>query len=291
MDAGFTPRLNCPACQGASRLRLSLPYHSLREWLSNYYRVPVDFDGNYTVRECQRCGTYFQGEVASHPFLDRLYGEWIQPHDDPVNARDLDEIKLASRYLKRPIMRTLDYGMGCGAWATASLRLGHDSHGHDLSEVRMELARQVGIKTSMDGRFDFINTEQVFEHLSNPVAAIADLAGQLAPGGVIKVSVPSRHGIEGTIDRLKAGKPIDSSIMPIQPLEHINTFSRRGLKLLAGRHGLRSVRPSLLMQYAVATRTPKELVRPVYRWVAPRNLYMWFRKDAQASDHALPTDR
>ena len=261
-----------------SSLRLSLPYHSIREWLSAYYRTDVDLDGDYTVRECRKCATYFQGEVASDAFLAKLYGEWIQPHDDPVNTRDLDEIKLVSRFLRRPTLRTLDYGMGCGAWAMASLRLGHDSHGFDLSEVRMRLAREIGIETTVEGQFDFINTEQVLEHLSNPSAAMAALTERLLPDGILKISVPSRMGLKHAVERLKVGNPMDSSIMPVQPLEHLQAFSRRGLKLLAHRHRLESVRPPLLTQYAAASRKPKEMVRPIYRWIAPKNIYMWFRK-------------
>ena len=44
-------------------------------------------------------------------------------------------------------------------------------------------------------RFDFINTEQVFEHISEPLETLKELKTLLKPGGIIKISVPTADDI------------------------------------------------------------------------------------------------
>ena len=66
--------------------------------------------------------------------------------------------------------------------------------------------------------------------------------------------------------------------MPVQPLEHLNNFSRKALRMMAAENGLEPVRPGLAIQYRTTARIPKELLRPLYRWWSPGNTYMWFRK-------------
>jgi SAM-dependent methyltransferase len=137
--------------------------------------------------------------------------------------------------------------------------------------------------------FDFINTEQLIEHVADPAAMVAELASRLRPGGVLKISVPSQMGVRSTLEGLKrGGKPVYGKIMPIFPLEHVNCFSAEGLVALGAKLGLRQVKPSYMQRFAFLTRrksvdwsSPKraarELVRPFWQWRNPRNLYVWLQ--------------
>jgi hypothetical protein len=77
--------------------------------------------------------------------------------------------------------------------------------------------------------------------------------------------------------------------MPVQPLEHVNSYNRYSLGKLAEALGLRIVQPGLVTKYAFLRvpgaisplhlrKTAKELVRPVYQFRSPRNLYVWMQK-------------
>lgn len=271
-------RPDCPACASPGMLLFRAPYSEVSRFLSDYYRRPIALTGDYTVRRCGTCGTYYQGEVPDEALAGKLYGDWLEGPADIVNDRDRGEIRLASAFLGKPKLRTLDYGMGTGVWAIASRELGHSSYGYEHSPKLMAEARSHGILTDDSGDMDFINTEQVFEHLPDPRGTARELAGRLRRGGILKISVPSQKTTAKAISRLRAGEPMAGWVMPVQPLEHLNNFSRKGLKMMAADCGLEPVRPGLLQQYRTTARTPKELLRPIYRWLSPGNTYMWFRK-------------
>ena len=74
-------------------------------------------------------------------------------------------------------------------------------------------------------RFDYINPEQVFEHLINPLDTLKHLAKSLGQEGLIKISLPNSRI---ALKKLKqSGSYValsDKHIMLVQPLEHINCF-------------------------------------------------------------------
>jgi predicted SAM-dependent methyltransferase len=89
-----------------------------------------------------------------------------------------------------------------------------------------------------DGHFDFINTDQVFEHLTHPLQIGEQLVDLLQPGGVLKIFVPDA---DSTLRQIRAGKWRPSKDA-LHPLEHVNGFNRRSLERFAGRLGLAPVR-------------------------------------------------
>jgi len=296
----FLTRDGCPACGGAGRTLYSCPFNAdpISSFLEIYYHRELDLQGEYRAVECKRCGTIFQAEVGDDAFLATLYGEWIDsidPEDDPQYrfdianprlSRDGHEIICAAAFLDVPLeqMVTLDFGMGWASWARNARELGCKSHGYDLSPERFTFAQKYGIITDLEETFHFINTEQVMEHVPRPAALVADLAARLRPGGILKISVPSSLGLKETLARLAAGQPsvTRDEIMPLQPLEHVNCFTPKGLELMSG---MRVVRPSLVDRFAflpsgISLRYPrkavKELVRPFWRNRA--NVCVWLQR-------------
>ncbi|HMJ06178.1 MAG TPA: methyltransferase domain-containing protein [Chthoniobacterales bacterium] len=238
--------------------------------------------------------------------LRKLYSDWVfdigDPLRDPLYAFDIAHPRLsrdghevmaaaASLGLSLPHLRTLDFGMGWAGWARIAHSLGCQSYGYDLSPERMAYAAALGIRApEPDDRFHFINTEQVFEHLTDPLGAALRLADALLPGGILKLSVPSSRGLDRLFDSLAGREDVShEEIMPLQPLEHVNSFSRAGLCELAGRVGLRCLQPPIAASYAflrhhrtLDARKPmkvaKEIIRPFYQRINSRNHHMWFRK-------------
>ncbi|HYW17485.1 MAG TPA: methyltransferase domain-containing protein [Allosphingosinicella sp.] len=311
----FETRDFCPVCGSAGESVYSSAFGEggIGAFVRNYYHIDPDVLRNapYELQRCGCCGLVYQRHVGGHALLTALYSSWVDEPEDPerdidtyceeiraiAESRDAHEIMAAASYLGRPIegMKTLDYGMGWALWARIAAHLGCESFGSDLARPRMDYAARHGVRTLGDEeisghRFDFVNTEQVFEHVPNPAGLLEKLVSALAPGGVIKISVPSGERIDGLLAKLNGGdyEGDRDTIVPVQPLEHLNCFRRSSIQALAERFGLEIVQPGPWHGYAFlrhrGTIRPsrpkkalKELVRPWYQYRNPSNLYVWLR--------------
>ena len=175
--------------------------------------------------------------------------------------------------------------------------LGCKTHGFDLSDARLERARKLGIETMTwdeipEDKFDFVNTEQVFEHLTDPFDVISRLANSLKPNGVLKISVPFAKDMASRLRQpdWNAPKYTNKSLNPVLPLEHVNCFSVDSITALGARVGLKLVAPSWVRSYAfifekgaISWGNPKNLLRsflrPCYKRIYAHNLYVWLRKE------------
>jgi SAM-dependent methyltransferase len=197
---------------------------------------------------------------------------------------------IASLFGRPPhAIRVLDYGLGAGRWARVARALGFDTWGTDLSAQLLSDAAADGLRTlPIDAlareRFDFINTEQVFEHLARPREVLAQLLESLGPGGIIKISVPDGRGIERRLPLMDWSAPRGSRryLIPVTPLVHVNTFTAAVIRAMGAQFGLVPVQPSLRAEYQVldatsAARFAKSLLRPLYRRLS-RPAYVFLRK-------------
>ncbi len=321
----FLRRDSCPVCEMPSTDLVSFSFgeEPLLGFMRARYRrdASVIANARYTVARCSSCTLLFQRDVGADQFLTEFYTNWVKvprhPMDVPTYQRDIEnvlasrdahEILTAAAYLRRDRreLKTLDYGMGWGLWAQISKELGCESWGFDLSPARMRFAGSVGIRLAnvnagREGGFHFINTEQVLEHLTDPFGVAAKLTQLLAPGGILKVSVPSAEAF----DYRKIGQWLaegkSKKLGPLTPIRHVNGFTRRALEVLAARLGIRPVRPSLAQRYQFLRtastvnlfdpkQTLKELVRPIAQYYRPSNLYVWFEKPP-ATAAASPRSR
>jgi len=222
--------------------------------------------------------------------MEQLYSEWITAIDDPwkersyaadmsdfKGSRDAHELITAAAYLGKPLaeMKVLDYGTGWGLWPTIAAKLGAQAYAVELAPQKAEYVARQGViviseSEMKEHQFDFVNLEQVLEHLVEPVAILR----QVNTSRIVKVAVPDASGTTGeNVSRLRG-------IIPVQPLEHINGFTPHALNMLAARVHRRNVRPSLMQRYSFlpggfprgAKRVIKELIRPIYR----PPIYAWF---------------
>lgn len=261
MNKFFTKRECCPGCQSQRTielLRSPLTAPPLRDYLVFFYNPQggVEFkylqDQDYVLTECMYCGLVYQTEIPGELLIYKLYEKWI----DPEKVWELielhrtlgyfsglsNEITDVIRYFNRPPSQLtfLDFGMGWGHWCRMAQAFGCKVYGVELSEARIEYARQTGVRiinfeeiSSL--QFDFINTEQVFEHLSEPGGTLAYLRQSLAPDGILKISVPDGGDIQQRLNmgNWQAPKTSRYSLNPVAPLEHINCFNRASLLQLA----------------------------------------------------------
>ena len=134
-------------------------------------------------------------------------------------------------------------------------------------------------------RFHFINTEQVFEHLLDPLGTVGRLAEALRGDGLLKISVPNAADLDRRLGRGTLGRGEDSRLAQRRASsEHLNAFTARAIEAMATTAGLRRVKIPLREQYAAATnwRPPKEFVRnlgkPLVRNFSSRT-YLFFSLD------------
>jgi SAM-dependent methyltransferase len=314
----FVERTRCPACD-STRLEtlLHCPYVEPRllGFLQHSYPTASDLvdwlsGADYQLDACVACHLVYQRFVGSDELLSVLYDEWLNEQYQPASAnfrsqlarpaqtRDGHELFAVARTLNVPVhrLRVIDYGMGWGLWARIAKQLGADAFGCDLSALRCADARASGIGivqpaelTGMDA--DFVNADQILEHVSEPWRAVREMASALRSGGILKIAVPQASDMRRRLAVLDwyAPKYTRDSLNPVHPLEHVNCFDSRALETLGARAGLRRVRISLsayatflgvpgALSLADPLRLFKAFARPAYHRWSRDNLYVWFVK-------------
>jgi SAM-dependent methyltransferase len=319
-EGRFVVRGRCPACDALTpRTLMDLPYSQppVSDYLIDFYGTEPGSnilsevaDLHYTVVECRSCGLIWQRTAPADDLIERLYEQWIDV--DESLARDRHQA-LAERMLlvqevaqilaafRRPpgTLRFLDFGMGWGRWLQIARGFGCQVWGTELSEARLAHARRLAIPTVTWDEiprygFDFINTEQVFEHLVEPYATLSHLRRGLAPDGLIKISVPPNEDIHRRLkaNDWKAPKFTRRSLNAVAPLEHLNCYHGRSLPAIAKRAGLEPAYLPLSAYYRVVVpiggpkNVAKQLIKPLYRSVFKRGPYRFFRRPASLTSAA-----
>jgi SAM-dependent methyltransferase len=203
----------------------------------------------------------WQRFAAGDEVLTQLYGRWARARSDPGRddsvrqvASRAQEILTALEYFgRRPSeVAMLDFGAGWGRWSRIAAAFGCRSFAIEISEEQQAFIAASGIELlDLDAlpasTFQFVNSEQSFEHLVEPFETLERLAASLAPDGLIKISVPNAASV---MQALGAGDWRARSLNPVAPLEHLNGFTPRALEAMAIRAGLRRARIPLGDQYA-----------------------------------------
>lgn len=201
----FTMREVCPACTGRDAQQLYACRFTdppISTYLQDFYSVQggIEFeylqDVEYILDECKSCGLIFQRFIPNDFLMKKLYEEWIDPEtalQARYKARGVEyyarlskEIEMVIRSLskKGSGLDVFDFGMGWGNWCLMAKAYGCVPFGTELSQSRIEHARELGITVvSWDDipkhQFDFINTEQVFEHIATPLETLRHLSKAL----------------------------------------------------------------------------------------------------------------
>lgn len=266
MNKFFVRRKQCPVCkndQTDELCRVLYTEDPIRSFLVSFYEPQggVEFeyleDQEYILHECERCGLVFQREIPNDFLMRKLYEEWIHPEkcfekherNRPVSYFEAlsREVSRVIRMLDRPprALKFLDYSMGWGNWCRVAQGFGCEVHGTEFSKPRIDYAMENGVQAisreeADKNKYDFINTEQVFEHLPDPHETLQWLVGRLAPRGILKISVPNGWDIKRRIQKWdwKAPKGAPDSLGVVCPMEHINCFNHFTLLSMASKCGL-----------------------------------------------------
>lgn len=292
----FRHRPACEVCENSGVtivLSRSFGDPSVAGFLETYYAGAVDkgmLEGaTYEIARCDECGFHWQRSVLKDDGLAALYGRWIaagQSHEKRKSgdlslyggyAREMGYVTAFARKAPRNI-RVLDHGMGWGYWCRMAIAFGFEAHGTELSEERRTHAAGMGVHIADIGAlppdfFDFINSEQSFEHIPEPGTNMKRLARSLRKGGVLRVAVPDAGRDTAALSRpdWKAAKDA------FHPLEHINAFTRPALVRLGAEAGLTPVRRPVFPIFAWNVPSLiRGFLAPFY--YARRGTIVYFRK-------------
>jgi 2-polyprenyl-3-methyl-5-hydroxy-6-metoxy-1,4-benzoquinol methylase len=304
MDQKFVERKACPGCgheKNENLLSTSFAAQYLQESMRrNFGLIGIDIpelmkEVEYQLCECNNCGLIFQRNCFSEEFMGQIYQQRSLAPE--VQARDsvkqlhksafyAGEVVTMIKMLKRnpENIDALDFGMGWGHWCSMARAYGCNVFGFDVSERKKEFARENGITTVdelPDSRFDYINTEQVLEHVLYPLETVRMLYQSLKPGGILKISVPNGELVRARKLR-NAGRPADKHLYLVSPLMHINTFNCRAITTMAETAGMKALKIPTRYQFANlhllgAKEAVKAILRPLYRRMI-RTTYLHFAK-------------
>jgi 2-polyprenyl-3-methyl-5-hydroxy-6-metoxy-1,4-benzoquinol methylase len=305
-------RARCPVCDSADPrelFRSSFTDGPILDYLKHQkWAVGRDLDfsvltgGEYVLKECLNCRLLFQEQIPDEHLGEIISEQWISPefslhrkerNSTPARGRVALEVMSIIDFLgKDPReLRMLDFGMGWGAWVRISEAFGCETYGVERSHSRVEHATEHHLKVlSLDEAetmsFDFINSDQVFEHLDEPYEVARRLVGALRPDGILKISVPI--GVRArrllTIGNWAATQGERHSMHDVGPLDHINCFLHESLVALGQRAGLEPVPipARLRYRYAPVWERPGRLIRRTvgqhYRALRKQNTGVWFRR-------------
>lgn len=255
----FVSRSNCPVCDSTHTVELrktEFTASPIWEFLQRYYsnRIPSETVAGayFEVVQCKNCSFTWQQNILNDAGMEKLYDEWISS-EDSLAKKQVTDISLYAGYArqveaiahllgKKPNeTMVLDFGMGWGYWCRIAQAYGFQAYGVEIATERLAYGRQFGLQAVSDLndlpdiQFDFINSEQVFEHVPAPRESLVNLVSKLKRGGIIRISVPNGSGISEAIQR-PGWKPASDAI---HPLEHINCFTNQTLISLAASAGLK----------------------------------------------------
>ena len=308
-SASLVHRQQCPICGPTPQKEiLSIPYSDPRfvQFFTQYYGVWYSEgmlgDERFTLMRCTSCGLVYQLGVPSDQFAKTIYDEGMPEaaKDEKMAESTIGDYSylawqvqwLVRNARKKPSdIRVLDFGLGWAQWAKMAQAYGCQVFGVELSKNKVAHAEANGIKivpadALEPNSYDYINTEQVFEHLSEPKDMLLTLREAVRPNGLIKVSVPDGRNVDQVVSRMKNADVFDpDAIMSIHPLQHLNCFDHRSLDALGRSAQLQPKFPNILLMYDVSCgwfnlkTAAKNLLRPIYRHVYPKSTFAYFTKN------------
>jgi SAM-dependent methyltransferase len=298
-------RTRCPLCQGGTDVVFARPFSlpPLQAMLAPIGLDALAREKSFQIRYCPECELGFQSWVLEETEAERALTARKSAEDLRAEiagqklhalAHPIEEVLVLRQVCAERAPAVLDFGCAWGKWAGAALALGCEVWGVELNAVAAAFCSGRGLRMvsrdELQGlRFDFINVDQVLEHVSDPLELSRELCGCLKPGGLLKLSTPGNARL---LPGLRAAERRgDNSVLQLPtldalyPLEHVNLFNRRSLLRAGAAAGLVRYRVPWLKSLGAGQlwNLPRQLNRnltvPFKRWLG-WGTYQWFRAAA-----------
>lgn len=207
----------------------------------------------YELLKCDECKFIWQKYIPNENFSLDLYEKIIDNDESLKKSKKkyqsqkksfFKEIKkIISKFDKKKI-NILDFGAGWGHWLMSGQNLSYNSYAFELSPSKIKFLLLNKIKVlnfetinSYQNYFHYIRMDQVLEHLDKPNRTLEIIKKLGREDCIFYISVPDGAKIINNNNKiLKIQKG------PIQPLEHLNCFSKKSLKKILDKNGFRPLR-------------------------------------------------
>jgi 2-polyprenyl-3-methyl-5-hydroxy-6-metoxy-1,4-benzoquinol methylase len=248
----FDTTLNCKICKkkGSSIYQKKYTDIVIISYFKKYYgKQKFKFfknkleNVNFDLIKCNSCKFIWQKNSPNEKFSYDLYDKIIDKKESLIKSKNKfqqrqhkykNEINFIINQFHNTKVNILDFGAGWGHWLNSGDKLKFNPYALEMSYYRKKYISNLGIKVidydsvgDYKNFFHFIRLDQVVEHLSD-FKVVFELIKKLATKDCIfYLSVPDGESIIQNNSRIKIEKGA------IQPLEHLNCFSRYSLiKLL-----------------------------------------------------------
>ncbi len=244
----LTTRNFCPICKETKFNEIySLPYNSrtMVRFLEEYYKKLIDISKlenyQYKLLECKNCNLIFQKEIPNDNFSHQLYENYIDKEISLEKKNNYEkkfhkklnyEINLIKNLFKKKNeeISILDFGAGWGFWLNFLKKKNFDVYAFEISESRINFLKKNHIKVISNientvYKYDFIYSEETFEHLSHPKETLISLSKILKENGFILLRFPSSFLFKSKLS--KKYKPCEDCA---HPLEHINLLKKKSFE-------------------------------------------------------------
>ncbi len=235
----------CPACERSEFKEIySLSYNSkkMHFFLNKYYKGLLQIDKlnkyRYRLLECKSCRLIFQEQIPGKEFSKELYENIIDQGDSLLKKDNFEkkwnkklfyEIKMIENLFKKKSneISVLEFGAGWGNWAQHLKNKNFNICAFEVSDSRIDYMNKKGIRTLTDinetnKKFDFIYSEETFEHISNPKETLITLSKILNNGGYMLLRFPSHF-----LFKFRVKQNYKPTADCAHPLEHINLFKKK----------------------------------------------------------------
>lgn len=240
-----------------------------REWvpcrLCGSRDLQVLFMASRSARQVVRCrkdGLVFYNPQPSPAQAAALYSNEYFESEFPADLA-AEQIQLAHRRLARierevGVGSLLDVGCGRGRFLAIARERGWKAAGLDVSPVAVRMAAATAGVPVYEGDLarprpaglppvDVVTMWDVLEHLTNPVAALAEVPRWLRPGGLLVVQTQNVNSVTAAWMRRRWEQFVEF---------HLYHFSSRTLRLALERAGFETIQIEPVDRFASADGAP-----------------------------------
>ena len=256
----FNKILNCKICKkkGVRIYKKNYTDANLINYLKKYYgNEKFKFfknrlvNINFNLIKCNDCKFIWQENSPKEKFSFDLYEKIIDKKESLKKSekkfqirkhKNNSEINFIINQFNSNKVNILDFGAGWGHWLNSGDKLKFNPYALEMSEHRKKYISNLGIKILDYDKlgkyrdfFNYIRLDQVVEHVSD-FRNIFRLIKKLAiKDCIFYLSVPDGEDIIQNKTKIKLEKGA------VQPLEHLNCFSRYSLIKLLKFEGFKKI--------------------------------------------------
>jgi 2-polyprenyl-3-methyl-5-hydroxy-6-metoxy-1,4-benzoquinol methylase len=252
-------RKKCPCCQNKKFkeiYRISYNDRKLSDFLIRYYGKKIIHQLKklskyyYILNSCVNCNLIFQKYVPDKKLMFEIYENLIDTEISLNKKKNFcmenfknyfDEFyAIQNLFEKKPNkVKILEFGSGWGFWSNLGQSLNFNNYVHELSQTRVKYQKKLKIIKDINKcklKFDLIYSDQVFEHIINPLETLKTLKKLLKKNGYILLRFPNSYFFK--LKLLYSYLPKNDQA---HPLEHINLYNRKSFKVMANMLNLKIV--------------------------------------------------